>query len=99
LNQVVSRFIAEISLYPTEAGGRASPIIGDWFGCPCKFDEADQTAWDCRIITNGELFAPGETKRLEIVFLTPEAGALFRTVKRFYLWEGRIIGTASAISN
>ena len=31
-----------------------------------------------------------------MAFLTPEAAALFRRVKKFYLWEGRIIGEATA---
>lgn len=48
-------------------------------------------------MTYGEKFSPGETKELEMVFLTPEAGRLFRAVPKFYLWEGRIIGEAQPV--
>jgi hypothetical protein len=87
-------FMATVTLYPADRG-RKHPIIGDWFGCPCKFDPKDFTAWDCRILTNGEKFSPGETKNFGMVFLTPEAGQLFRVVSTFYLWEGHIIGEAN----
>jgi hypothetical protein len=87
-------FIATITLYPSEKGGRASPIAGEWFGCPCKFDPKDFSAWDCRILNHFEKFSPGETKQFGMVFLTPEAGALFRKVRKIFLWEGRIIGEA-----
>ncbi|MEO6783206.1 MAG: hypothetical protein ABI407_17390 [Bradyrhizobium sp.] len=79
-------FIADITLYPPDRGGREPPIIGEWFGCPCKFDPRDFSAWDCRVLVEGEQFKPGETKKLAIVLLTPEA-----------LWEGRIIGEAKPI--
>jgi hypothetical protein len=90
-------FMATITLYPSDQGGRTHPIIGEWFGCPCKFDPKDFSAWDCRILTNGEKFDLGETKEFGMVFLTPEAGRLFRTLRRFYLWEGWIIGKAIPI--
>src|ERR1700722_7685147 len=93
--QVISPdFMATITLYPSDQSGRKNPIIGNWFGCPCKFDPKDFTAWDCRILTNGEQFAPGETKEFGMVFLTPEAGRLFGAIHIFYLWEGGIIGEA-----
>jgi hypothetical protein len=90
-------FMATITLYRSDAGGRTNPIIGQWFGCPCKFDPKDFSAWDCRILTNGVRFEPGETKEFGVVFLTPEAGRLFAAVRIFYLWEGWIIGEAKAI--
>jgi len=96
MKDVSPDFIAEITLYPTSKGGRQQPIVGEWFGCPCKFDKDDFSAWDCRILTRGERFAPGETKEFGITFLTPEAAVLFRVVRKFYLWEGGIIGEAAA---
>ena len=95
MNEIVPDFIAEIALYPTKDGGRQAPIVGAWFSCPCKFDPKDYTAWDCRIL-NPQNFLPGETKRLGIKFLSPEIAPAFRTVKKFYLWEGHIIGEAAA---
>jgi hypothetical protein len=94
MKEVIPHFLAEITLYPTDQGGRQAPIIGDRFGCPCKFHERDFSAWDYRILTRGERFSPGETKRFGIVFLSLEAAPMFQTVNKFYLWEGHIIGEA-----
>ena len=91
-------FLAKITLYSSDQGGRQHPIVGEWFGCPCKFDPEDFTAWDCRILTNSVQFSPGETREFEMVFLTPQAGRLFHVVRTFYLWEGHIIGEAHSIS-
>jgi hypothetical protein len=97
-NPMKPDFIVTVALYPVDRG-RKHPIVGQWFSCPCKFDPGDHTAWDCRILTNGETLSPGETKEFGIVFLTPEAGRLFSTVSKFYLWEGQIIGEARCVSD
>jgi hypothetical protein len=94
MKDIPPAFIATITLYPTDRGGRKSPIVGEWFGCPCKFHPEDQSAWDCRILNRGEHFSPGEIKQFGIVYLTPEAGVLFRKAGKIYLSEGRIIGEA-----
>jgi len=94
MKEITPHFVAEITLYPSNQGGRQAPIIGNRFGCPCKFHERDFSAWDCRILTRGERFSPGETKRFGIVFLCPEAAPMFQAAKKFYLWKGRIIGEA-----
>jgi hypothetical protein len=80
--------MAEITRYPTDKGGRKAPIVTDWFGCPCKFDERDYSAWDCRIFTGGDRINPGETRKLGIAFLCREAAPMFRLDDKFYLWEG-----------
>lgn len=96
MTQIAEHFIARITLYTSDRGGRKYPIVGEWFSCPCKFDEKDYTAWDCRILTLGEKFFPGETKQLGIYFVSPEAAPMFRSVSKFYLWEGHIIGEATS---
>jgi hypothetical protein len=83
MQTIAPDFIATITLYHSDRGGRQGSIFGEWFGCPCKFDPKDFSAWDCRILTNGETFSPGETKQFGMVFLTPEAGRLFRVVRSF----------------
>jgi hypothetical protein len=97
MSDIAPDFIAEITLYSSDKGGRNHPIIGERFGCPCKFDPKDFTAWDCRILTEGESFLPGETKQLGIKFLSPSVAPAFRSVAKFYLWEGRIIGEARSV--
>ena len=98
MKTIAPAFMATINLYPSDQGGRHHPIIGEWFGCPCKFDPKDYTAWDCRILLNGAQLSPGETGEFGMAFLTPEAGRLFAAVSNFYIWEGRIIGVAKPIT-
>ena len=90
-------FIAEITLYLSDKGGRQYPIVGQRFGCPCKFDPKDFSGWDFWILNQGEQFSPGETRQFGIKFLSPEAALMFRKVSKFYLWEGRIIGEARSL--
>ena len=99
MKDTTPQLIADVTLYATDRGGRRSPNVGEWFGCPCKFDEKDFSAWDGRILLNGEPMQPGQTKRLGIMFLSPEIAPAFRSVRKFYLWEGRIIGEAVSVSN
>lgn len=56
------------------------------------------TAWDGWIFPAVD-FAPGETQRLGIYFLTKDIAAVFGLQPKFYLWEGRIIGEAVPISS
>lgn len=86
--------MVDVSLYPTAQGGRQGPVWGDTYGCPCKFDPKDFSGWDCRLLLRGEQLVPGQTKRFGIVFLTPQVAPVFQHVKKFYLWEGGIIGEA-----
>ena len=97
MSEIKPSFLANVTLYATGQGGRATAIRGDWFSCPCKFHEKDFSAWDCRLLLNGQVVSPGETRRLGIVFLSPEIAPAFRFVRRFYLWDGKTIGEAAAI--
>lgn len=96
-SQITPDFIARITLYPTEKGGRKSPIVAEPYGCPCKFDVDDISTWDCRILTGGERFSPGETREFGVKFGRPEIAPAFGLVDKFYLWEGRIIGEGFAL--
>src|SRR5690242_13368719 len=98
MNAYEQNFKVRITLYPSSAGGRNTPIQGNRFKCPCKFDARDHTAWDCQIMLDGKTLAPGETLLLEVQFMSPELAPDFRSAKKFYLWEGRIIGEAAAIN-
>ena len=54
-------------------------------------------AWDCRLLVGGEPIAPGETRDVGIVFLSPEIGPAFAIAEKFLLWEGRIIGEGNKV--
>lgn len=84
----------DITLYPTEQGGRRDPIAREGFGCPCKLHKTSDTIVDCRLILDGQQVAPGETKRIGIRFSSDEVAALFHSAEKFYFWDGRIIGEA-----
>ena len=90
--------LCDVTLSPTEQGGRCYPIRGDlqkWFSCPCKAHPEDHEAWDCRILLNGEIIRPGESRRLGVLFLSSsEALKVFVPLGKLLLWEGRIIGEA-----
>jgi hypothetical protein len=46
-----------------------------------------------KALLNGAAMNPGETRRVEIMFLSPDAAVpAFREAGKFYLWEGHIIG-------
>jgi hypothetical protein len=91
--------IADVTLYPASAGGRKAPITAAWFACPCKVYKDSQTAWDCRLLLEGQSLSPGETKRLGVCFLSGEKAAqIFRAAGKFYLWEAGIIGEAVVVS-
>jgi hypothetical protein len=48
-------------------------------------------------LLRGASLSPGETKQFGIVFATPEIAPVFRLCRKFYLWEGRVIGEAVAV--
>ena len=88
-------FVVEVTLYSTAHGGRKGPTPSEWFGCPCIADQHRRQAWDCRLLLKGSSLSPGETRRVEITFLSAEQAfdALSKGDK-FFLWEGRVIGEA-----
>jgi hypothetical protein len=92
------RLLADVTLYPTAQGGRKGPTPPNWFGCPCKAAKDHSQAWDCRLLLEGTSMKPGETRRVEVVFLTPDqAVPAFRKSGKFFLWDGRLIGEAKLV--
>lgn len=90
-------FMVDLTLYSPEMGGRKDPITREGFGCPCKLDEDGDTFADCRLFLNGQEIRPGETKRVGILFSFEPAASIFRAARKFYLWDGRIIGEAVVV--
>lgn len=93
MQDAIPELIADITLYPTQQGGRKKPTPSDWFGCPCVLSKELLEGWDCRILLQGLALMPGETRRLGMIFLSAElAIPALRAAGKFYLWEGHAIG-------
>ena len=86
---------AEVTLYPT--GGRRGPIIGPKYGCPCKLAKDAPDARDCRILLEGKPLLLGTPRKVGFVFLSRDSADIFKAARRFYLWEGGIIGEATVV--
>lgn len=90
--------VADVWLYPTDAGGRESAaILG--YGCPC-FTARDRAVggWDARLQLGDMPFAPGTKRRIGFVFLSGQQAAdLMKEAGRFFLWEGRFVGEATVV--
>ena len=94
------QLIVDVTLYPTEKGGRDGPLIGDYFGCVCmKRRDGKSRNWDGRLLLTDLPLAPGETRQVGMVFLSGDmAAADLRATGKFYLWEGKVIGEATIVS-
>ena len=88
--------IADLCLYPTEAGGKTLPI-GLGYGCPCSKDKSLSEGWDGYPLLEYEM-TPGERRRVGFAFLSGKLAvdALIQSEK-FFLWDGRFIGEASIV--
>jgi hypothetical protein len=76
----------ELFLYSRENGGRNSPFVPGLF-CPCFADKNLKQGWDgCPVLENGDQIEPGETRNLNMVFLSGvEAANTLSAAGRFYL--------------
>lgn len=98
MKEIPPQLLADVTLYPTAEGGRTGPTFPEWFGCSCKVLREVTQVWDCRILLNGTPMVPGETRRVGMIFLSPEyALAILGLAGTFFLWEGRIIGEARIV--
>jgi hypothetical protein len=100
LKTMLPQLKADVTLYPSSAGGRAGPVFPGW-GCPCCLskDTPIVAAYDGWPLLGELSFAPGDHRRLGFVFLSgEETAALFRKAGSFFLWEGGFIGEAVVVS-
>lgn len=81
---------AEIELFPTDRGGRASATPeGTW---RCSLKVGDRLA-DCRMyFGEGVSLAPGGATTVRIRFLSPANISLVQDALDFVIWEGRAVG-------
>ena len=95
LRNAKPHLIADVEMYPTDAGGRDRVALLAW-GCPCVPCHAEEAVgWDGWPLLGDEPLMPGDRRRLGFYFFSgDEAAAVMRQAGRFYLWEGRYIGEA-----
>lgn len=88
---------AELTLYPTEKGGRETAVAPGW-GCPCSVSAAIEALfYDGWPQLGDEWMNPGETRRVGFVFPFTDAADILKAAGKFYLWEGRFIGEALVV--
>lgn len=92
--------MADLTLYPSELGGRKHPaFLGLMWPCTAEPNpKPGFEAFDgCPLLADGPL-RPGEMRRVGFVFLSGRRAAdHFRKSGVFYLWEGRSIGEARVV--
>jgi len=102
LKSMSPELIADLWLYPTEDGGRKQAVGLGW-GCPCTIQSEQGSGWvgyDGWPLLGDQLMMPGERRQVGYVFLAGlQAIGYLQSAAKFYLWEGRIIGEATIISN
>ena len=100
LESAKPELIVDLTLYPTERGGRANPIRLGW-GSPCTIQNEEGSGWvtydGWPLLKDGPM-SPGETRRIGYVFLSGQQAVYYlRGAAKFYLWEGWVIGEATIV--
>jgi hypothetical protein len=99
LKGMAPQLMAEVTMYPSESGGRRSLAFPGW-GCPCCLSKdtpiVGRDGWP---LLGDEPLAPGDRRRLGFVFLSPESAAIFKAAGSFYLWEGGFVGEAIVVTD
>ena len=100
LREMTSQLFADVTLYPTEKGGRKSAALPGW-GCPCCVSRHEPvTGYDGWPLLGDTAIEPGEQRRLGFVFLSgEEVASIMRRAGTFYLWEGCFIGEAKVVQS
>jgi len=89
-----AHFIAEIYLIPTQAGGRATPLVsGEWRTVLGINGEH----WSARLTFKGKP-KPGDTFHADVQLLIPDAAQYFSVGADFTVWENGNKGTGRVVS-
>jgi hypothetical protein len=94
--------VVDLTLYPTEQGGRKSSVRLGW-GSPCtiQHERGDEwVCWDGWPLLGDTVLAPGESCRVGYIFSNGQKAIEALSVNgKFYLWEGRLIGEAIIVQS
>lgn len=89
--------IAEVRFYPTSESGRKSPVPNG-YGCPCILNPELPEGNDARFLFANDWVELGETVTAKLCFmLGHEVAGKYIQARRFYLWEGKVIGEATVV--
>jgi hypothetical protein len=72
LNEAKPEVIVDLKLYPTERGGRTSPILPGW-GSPCTIQSERGSGWiayDGWPLLGNNPLKPGDIRRVGYIFLS-----------------------------
>jgi hypothetical protein len=94
--------MVDLTLYPTEAGGKSLPISLGW-GSLCTLQSEKGSGWGGHdgwpLLIDGPM-SPGEMRRVGYFFLGgQEAVNYLSGFEKFYIWEGRIVGEARIVNS
>lgn len=93
---VVPEIIVEITLLPSEAGGRESAILHGEYRGVLGVGLENFSVRFCIPLAEG--FSPGQAQHFGVQFLIPEAALPhFPVGAAFTVWEGRIIGNGRVL--
>ena len=98
LKGMSAQLTADVTMYPTDRGGRASLALPGW-GCPsCLSKDTPIVGYDGWPLLGEAPLAPGDSLRLGFVFLSGEqSAAMVRAAGTFFLWEGGFTGEAVVV--
>jgi hypothetical protein len=102
LKTVKPHSIVDLTLYPTDAGGKSRPIsLG--FGSLCTIQSEKGTDWfgydGWPLLVDGPM-SPGETRRVGYYFTGGQDALNYLSgAEKFYVWEGQIIGEARIVNS
>jgi hypothetical protein len=93
---VTPEIIVEITLYPSEVGGRKGAILqGEYRGVLGVGSENFSVRF---FVPFEDGFSPSQTQRFGVQFLVPEAALPhFPAGAEFSVWEGRVIGSGRVL--
>ena len=102
LKHATPELTVDLTLYPTNRGGRKGPIMPGW-GSPCTVQAEEGDGWVCYDgwpLLGNMVLAPGQTCRVGYVFLSGQQAAnILSAPRKFYLWERGLIGEAVIVES